>query len=361
MDYMLKASINRLRITSLYLFIFTNIALFGTLFFHNIFTQANYGYPHYGQSSQANKNVVCNKDNNFCYSDRSWNKISETIKRTLSPCDVKAKEAAYNVDDLVLSKTNYVLKVFDENKKIKPKYKNSNIFISFKKTNGKNINCIKNYPLSYSIYKVFPKIPTLIVDIKRNPNYFDATKKVVNPFFYGETSISNIAKRYPLKIIFKPFLFIASLLMIFYWTYTKKVICLFDKSKKIQLYYYFGILSGIFLFLHVFFLGSEIENEIFKNLRKYIIAFFILFELFAQFLLIIKIFFVKKLINNYINYFILKLKWFFVLFFLILTVLILSLQIFLDFPKEVDYIIEWNYFVFLSFYYLLTFFLWKKN
>ena len=361
MDYMLKASINRLRITSLYLFIFTNIALFGTLFFHNIFTQANYGYPHYGQSSQANKNVVCNKDNNFCYSDRSWNKISETIKRTLSPCDVKAKEAAYNVDDLVLSKTNYVLKVFDENKKIKPKYKNSNIFISFKKTNGKNINCIKNYPLSYSIYKVFPKIPTLIVDIKRNPNYFDATKKVVNPFFYGETSISNIAKRYPLYLIFKPFLFITSLLMLIYWVYTKKVILLFEKNKKKQLYYVFGIISGILLFLHVLFLGVEFQDEILKTIKKSIIILFIFFELMAQFFLIKKLLNIKEIINNFIKNVVLQIKRFFVLFFIIFTILILSLLIIFDIPKEINFMIEWNYFVILSFYYLLTFYLWKKS
>ena len=108
-------------------------------------------------------------------------------------------------------------------------------------------------------------------------------KKAVNPFFYGETSISNIAKRYPLYIIFKPFLFIASLLMIIYWVYTKKIILSLNKSEKIQIYYILGVLSGIFLFLHVLFLGSEIENEIFKKLRRYIIAFFILFELMAQF------------------------------------------------------------------------------
>ena len=111
----------------------------------------------------------------------------------------------------------------------------------------------------------------------------------------------------------------------------------------------------------MFFLGSEIENEIFQKLRKFIIAFFILFELLAQFFLIKKLIKIKSLIYHSINLFFLKLKWLFVLFFLFLTVIIISLLIFLNFPKEVDYIIEWNYFVILSFYYLLTFFLWKKN
>ena len=149
--------------------------------------------------------------------------------------------------------------------------------------------------------------------------------------------------------------------MIIYWIYTKKISLSFNKDKKIQIYYILGVLSGIFLFLHVFFLGSEIENEIFKKLRRYIIAFFILFELMAQFFLIKKLFSIKKIINNFINDVVLKFKWFFVLFFLITTMLILFILSIYNLPKEADYIIEWNYFVILSFYYLLTFYLWKKN
>jgi hypothetical protein len=355
MDHVLKTTINKLIKLSLYLFIFTNIAIFATLFAQNILTHSKFTYHYYPLSNEIEK-YDCNRDNNFCY---KFNELYET----LGQCPINYVKYSFNIDDTYITNDIGTFKefLFDKNKTIRSEYKKSKINVTFKDTKEKSSRCIKNYKIFYSLYRIFPIIPNYIADLKLSGKYFDPTNKIVNPFFYGETSISNIAKRYPLNIIFKPFLFIASLLMIFYWTYTKKVICLFDKSKKIQLYYYFGILSGIFLFLHVFFLGSEIENEILKNLRKYIIAFFILFELFAQFLLIKKIFFIKKLINNYINYFILKLKWFFVLFFLILTVLILSLQIFLDFPKEVDYIIEWNYFVFLSFYYLLTFFLWKKN
>ena len=359
MDYTLKASINRLKIISLYLFVFTNIALFGTLFFHNILTQANYGYPEHGEYSQTIKNIECNEDSNFCYSSIPWRKFSET----LSPCFVTSYETIYNVDGLVLAKgvAEYVLIAFDENKKIKPKYRNSNIFISFEKSNNKNMSCIKNYPISYSLYKVSPKLPRLIVDIKRNPNYFDPTKKVVNPFFYGETSISNIAKRYPLYLIFKPFLFITSLLMVFYWVYTKKIICSFNKKEEIQIYYISGILSGIFLFLHVLLLGAEIENQILHKLKRSLIILFIFFELLAQLFLIKKLLNMKEIINNFIKNAILQIKKYLVLLFISLTIIITLLLIIFDLSKEVNYIIEWNYFVILSFYYLLTFYLWKKS
>ena len=359
MGYILKSSIKRLRKISLYLFLFTNLAIFVTLFVQNILTQANFTYMSYSQSSETIENIDCNKDNNFCYSGKSWKKINEN----LGECIPYMNSEKYNVDGLILSNdlTGYTNLVFDENEKIKSEYKNSKIFISFEKTNIKNIGCIKNYPIFYSIYKVFPQFTNLIADIKLKPDYLDPTRKVINPFFYGETSISNVAKRYPLYFIFKPFLFLSSLLMIIYWVYTKKVILNFKKTEEIQTYYIFGIISGVFLFLHVLFLGSEIQNELFIKSRRYSIAFFILFELMAQFFLIKKLLKIKELINDFINIFVLKLKWFFVLFFLVTTILILFILSIYNLPKEADYIIEWNYFVILSFYYLLTFYLWKKN
>ncbi len=359
MDYKLKAQIDRLRKISLYLFLFTNIAIFGTLFAHNILTSSKYNYNYTPLSNENLQNTVCNENNNFCY-EYSY----KTQSKKLDECPINVIKNIHNIEELGFAEKDQMEfhnLLFDENKEIKPEYKNYNIFISYENIDKKNYSCIKNYPISHFVYKIFPQISNLIVNTKLNPNYFDPTNKVVNPFFYGETSISNIAKRYPLYIIFKPFLFIASLLMIIYWVYTKKIILSLNKSEKIQIYYILGVLSGIFLFLHVLFLGSEIENEIFKKLRRYIIAFFILFELMAQFFLIKKLFSIKKILSNFIKDVVLKLKWFFVLFFLITTILILCILSIYNLPKEADYIIEWNYFVILSFYYLLTFYLWKKN
>ena len=52
MDYKLKAQIDRLRKISLYLFLFTNIAIFGTLFAHNILTSSKYNYNYTPLSNQ---------------------------------------------------------------------------------------------------------------------------------------------------------------------------------------------------------------------------------------------------------------------------------------------------------------------
>ena len=361
MNDLLKVQIDRLKKVSFYLFLFTNVAIFGTLFAQNILTSSKYHDNYYPFSHENLENFECNQSNNFCYG-YDWIKKSNKLDQ----CSIYEIIKTYNVSGEINLKEEIDIHkfqsfLFDQNKKIKPEHKNSDVFVSFKNSEIKANSCIKNYPISYSIYKVFPQIPNQIYKIKQDPKYFDATKKVVNPFFYGETSISNIAKRFPVSLIFKPFLFISSLLMIIYWVYTKKIILAFNKSEKIEIYYILGVLSGVFLFLHVFFLGSEIENEIFKKLRRFIIAFFILFELMAQFFLIKRLLGIKELINSFINNFVLKLKWFFVLFFLSITTIILCFLIIYEFPKEVDYIIEWNYFVILSFYYLLTFSLWKKN
>ena len=359
MDHKLKAQIDRLRKISLYLFLFTQIAIFGTLLTHNILTTSKYTYNYTPLSNQNLQNVDCNENNNFCFGYSF-----KTQSKKLDECPIYVIKDLFNIEELGFTEKNQVkfhTILFDENKKIKPEYKDYNIFISFQNEDIINLSCIKNYPKSYFIYKIFPQFNDLIINTKLKPNYFDPTGKVVNPFFYGETSISNIAKRYPLYLIFKPLLFVASLLMIFYWVYTKKIILSFNKSDKIQIYYVLGVLSGIFLFFHVLFLGSEIENEIFKKLRRYIIAFFILFELMAQFFLIKKLFSIKKFINDFIKVLVLKFKWLFVLFFLVTTILILFILSIYNLPNEADYIIEWNYFVILSFYYLLTFYLWKKN
>ena len=357
MDYTLKTSIGRLRKISLYLFLFTNIALFGTLFAQNFLTNTYITYDSVLLSGEGLEKIDCNESNNYCAN------VWKGKTKNLEQCTEYIKLETYNIDNIIIQKgewDKFKNLLFNKNKKIKLEYKRSNIFISFEHSNEKNVRCIKNYPIIYTLHKIVPKFYPLIANIKLDPKYFDATRKSINPFVYGETSISNIAKRYPLYLIFKPFLFTASLLMIFYWLYTKKIIHSINKSEKKELYYVFGILSGIFLFFHVLFLGSEIQNEIFVKLKKYFIAFFILFELLAQFFLIKKLYSIKKIINNLINYFILQIKLYFVIFFLFLTLLVTLLMVFLNLPRELDYIIEWNYFLFLSFYYLLTFFLWKK-
>ena len=108
--------------------------------------------------------------------------------------------------------------------------------------------------------------------------------------------------------------------------------------KRINIFLIFGILSAIFLFLHVYFLGQKYEAEIFNEIRRSYIVFFILFEILAQAYLL-KIIWKKR--NDLKNYFyrsILISKLSFVIFVALSTFTILTILIFNNLSSKVDYI-----------------------
>ena len=80
-------------------------------------------------------------------------------------------------------------------------------------------------------------------------------------------------------------------LMVVYWINFNKVFKNIFNQKN-NIFFILGILSAFFLFFHILFLGSTIENELFKKARRLIIVLFILFELLAQ------IFLAKQLFNK---------------------------------------------------------------
>ena len=360
MNNNLNVSIRRLRTLSVFLFIFSNVAIFGTLLFQNYLTSAKYNYYKFHPSllKETKIEIACNENNNYCYST-FWKvktkKLGDCLKTYTNRIYTVGKTITVDGDE------NYQTLIFDKNKTIRTEFQNTKIIVNISKSKKKDLRCIKNYPIAYSIYKFLPQIPSSIVHLKLSSKYFDPTGKVVNPFIYGETSISNIAKRYPLYLIFKPLLFIASILMVLYWIYTRKVISFFNKNKNLDSYFIFGVFSGVFLFLHVLFLGSEFNNEFLNKIRRFYIIFFILFELTAQYLLIKRLFELKISIINYINPLFLFIKRFFVISFLTITIIILFILSIYNLPKNVDYVIEWNYFVILSIYYLFTYFLWRRS
>ena len=87
---------------------------------------------------------------------------------------------------------------------------------------------------------------------------------------------------------------------------------------------------------------------------------FIVFEIVAQTYLVISLFKIRTSLTNYINPIVLKLK--------ILLVTMLILVAFLSIPiisqpgyKFLKHALEWDYFVGVISFYLLTFFMWKKT
>jgi hypothetical protein len=300
--------------------------------------------------------INCTKNIEVCRIDESLNIL--TYSNNLGGCLSKLHEISYKIDNQLLSKRDYIFVENNLKKEIKPEYLDKDLEIIIRVLDKNEESCIKNYK-SYSLYKIFPYYHELLYFINKDPKTELGAGKKINPFFNGETSISNIVKRYPINYVFKSLLFVSVIFMYLYW---KNYMYLFREilgSKK-EIFVFFGIASALFLFLHVLFLGMEIDNKMFKLLRKLIIVLFILSEIIAQTLLSIKLFKNKLKLNNFCNLHIINIKLIFVIIIALISTIVISMLLIFNLSSKVDYILEWNYFAGLLFYYLLSFLMWKK-
>ena len=188
------------------------------------------------------------------------------------------------------------------------------------------------------------------------------------PYIDGGVSISRTARYFPTYLIFKPAMFLTSYFLIIYWLSNKKIIELFEPNhkhkKKIV---FFGIASAIALTLHAIFLGVKFDNDLYKLFRRVIMFTFIVFEIVAQAYLVATLFSIKERLSEYMNKNILKVKLYLVS--LLIVVAVISIPIislpgddFFGFSlKFVKHALEWDYFLGVITFYLLTFLMWKKN
>lgn len=180
------------------------------------------------------------------------------------------------------------------------------------------------------------------------------------PYVDGGVSISRTARTYPTYLIFKPSMIFASFLLILYWIKTNKLINNLQNLEKNNLFKTFGILSAIFLIIHSIFLGIKFDYDIYKFFRRFVLLAFIIFEIVAQSLLVIRLFKLKSLIKNYFNNYVLILK--IILVTILVLVAVLSLPIVVTSGNVYfKHALEWNYFIGVILFYLLTFLFWKKN
>tara|TARA_B100001057_G_scaffold118243_1_gene116813 strand:- start:2840 stop:3547 length:708 start_codon:yes stop_codon:yes gene_type:complete len=188
------------------------------------------------------------------------------------------------------------------------------------------------------------------------------------PYFDGGASISRTARPYPSWLIFKPAMFLTSFLLIKYWLFNKSIVTFFDKNhKNINKIVYFGIASAIALTIHSIFLGIKFDNDFYKLFRRVIMLMFIIFEIVAQAYLVATLYSFKDKLSNYINKIYLTLKIYLVS--ILIVVAVISIPI-ISLPgndvlgfnvKFFKHGLEWNYFLGVITFYLLTFLMWKKN
>jgi hypothetical protein len=232
------------------------------------------------------------------------------------------------------------------------------------------INKVKS--ISIWIFIVpFVAVNTCLILITQFQGIFPNQEDIIHntfPYFDGGASISRTARPYPSWLVFKPAMFLTSFLLIKYWLYNKSIISFFDRDhKNINKIVYFGIASAIALTIHSIFLGIKFDNDFYKLFRRVIMLMFIIFEIVAQAYLVATLYSFRDKISNYINKRYLILKIYLVSFLIVVAVIsipIISLpgNDFFGFNlKFFKHALEWDYFIGVITFYLLTFLMWKRN
>ncbi|MDA9631575.1 hypothetical protein N9S64_02690 [Candidatus Pelagibacter sp.] len=217
----------------------------------------------------------------------------------------------------------------------------------------------------------FIAINTCLILITQFHDLFPNQEDIIHntfPYFDGGASISRTARPYPTWLIFKPAMFLTSYILIKYWIYNKKIIEFFEKDHKYKnKVIFFGIASAMALTIHSIFLGIKFDNDLYKLFRRVIMLTFIIFEIVAQAYLVATLYSFKEKLEIYINKFFLKLK--IILVITLILVAVISVPIislpgndFLGFDlKFFKHALEWDYFLGVISFYLLTFFMWKNK
>jgi hypothetical protein len=183
------------------------------------------------------------------------------------------------------------------------------------------------------------------------------------PYLDGGASISRTVRPYPSWLIFKPAMFLTSFFLIKYWYYSKDIIVFFNKDHKhLKKIIFFGVGSAVALTIHAIFLGIKFDNDLYKLFRRVIMLVFIVFEITAQAYFVTILYSFKSKLDKHINQKILRIK--LILISTLVVVAIICVPI-ISWPgdkfKFLKHLLEWDYFLGVITFYLLTYFMWKKK
>ena len=216
-------------------------------------------------------------------------------------------------------------------------------------------------------------IPLLAINvclfISQNPGFLENTIFQVDqigrsgfsiPYLDGSLSISRASRTFPQYLIFKPSMIITAILLYYYWKNNNELVnklYVTDENFKFKT---FGILSAIFLAIHSVFLGIKFDIQIYKLFRRVVLLLFIIFELIAQGFLVFHLYKLKNKLDKFINKKILIIK--------MILVTILVVVAFVSLPTLVTkgnthfkHMLEWNYFVGVILFYLLSRYFWRRT
>ena len=216
-------------------------------------------------------------------------------------------------------------------------------------------------------------VPLLAINlclvISQNPEFLEGTLFAVDqlgrsafsiPYLDGSLSISRAARNFPQYLIFKPSMILTAAFLYYYWRENNNLINKLYSSDINYNFKKFGILSAIFLAIHSIFLGIKFDIQIYKLFRRVVLLLFIIFELIAQGLLVYHLYKLKNKLEKLINKKVLAVKAFLVSTLVIVAILSLPILVTKG-NTHFKHALEWNYFVGVILFYLLSRFFWRRT
>ena len=180
------------------------------------------------------------------------------------------------------------------------------------------------------------------------------------PYLDGSLSISRASRTFPQYLIFKPIMIITALMLYYYWDNNNRLVNRYKFTNINYKFKTFGILSAVFLVIHSILLGVKFDIQIYKLFRRVVLLLFIIFEIVAQGMLVYHLYKIKNILLGITNKKILYLKIFLVSVLGLVAVLSLPILIAKG-NTHFKHGLEWNYFVGVIAFYLLTFFFWRRT
>ena len=209
----------------------------------------------------------------------------------------------------------------------------------------------------------------LCLFISQNPEFLEGTFFAVNqigrsgfsiPYLDGSLSISRASRTFPQYLIFKPSMILTAIFLYYYWNNNNNLVNKLYSSNINFKFKTFGILSAVFLAVHSVFLGIKFDIQLYKLFRRVILLLFIIFELVAQGFLVYHFFKLKNKLEQFINKRVLILKIFLVSILIIVALMSLPMLVTKG-NTHFKHMLEWNYFVGVILFYLLSRFFWKRT
>ena len=205
--------------------------------------------------------------------------------------------------------------------------------------------------------------------ISQNPGILENTIFAVDqigrsgfsiPYLDGSLSISRASRTFPQYLIFKPAVFLTAIFLYIYWKNNNQLVNKLRLSNINYKFKTFGILSAVFLVIHSILLGVKFDIQIYKLFRRVVLLLFIIFEIVAQGILVYHFYKLKFKLEVFVNKRILILK--IILVGVLAAVGILSLPILITKGNtHFKHALEWNYFVGVILFYLLSRFFWRRT